>query len=129
MQKERITSFGTLIFKDGIYFNYINDEIELTTEILQEIHEIGLELSEGKKHCVLADVSRNVTSTPQARKYAADNKYMKNHIAYAMIARSLPVVILSNFFININRPKVITRLFNNEKDAVDWLKKMSKEKI
>ena len=111
MKKERITHFGRLVFEAPILYVYLNEDLEITPEILKEINRIGLVLSEAKKHCVLADVTLNVSSTAKARKYASNNLFMVNHVAYAMIGKSLPVNLLANFFINVNKPKVPTKLF------------------
>jgi hypothetical protein len=126
MKKERITHFGKLVFEAPILYVYLNEDLEITHEILKQIHQIGLILSEAKKHCVLADVSLNASSTAEARKYASDNHFMVNHVAYAMIGKSFPVNLLANFFINVNKPKVPTKLFQEEKVAVAWLKEQFK---
>lgn len=100
---------------------YLNQGLELTPGMLAELYRVDAELTGNVPHCVLADVSRDVSSTEEARKYAANNEFMQSHIAYAMIGKTLPVNILANFFINVNRPKVPTRLFRSEEDASKWL--------
>jgi len=124
MLKEIIRDYGRLVHEDDIFYCYINENILLTPEIVIDIHKNGLQMSEGNKYFTISDVSLNVSSTKEARAYGADNEYMANHIAYALIGNSLPVIILINFFINFNKPKVPTRLFRNEKDALDWFKKI-----
>lgn len=129
MEKEVITDYARLVYRDGVYYCYANEGLLLTPEILLDTNKHGLILSGGEKHFVIADVSKDVSSTNEARVYAADNEYMVNHIAYAMIGKSLPVNMIANFFINFNKPKVPTRLFSSEEDALNWFRKEFGAKI
>lgn len=124
MQKEIIRDYGRIVFKDDILYSYFDENVVVTPEIIRDLNSIGVKLSEGRKYFSIADIRRNVTSNKEARAYAANNEYIVYHIASAIIGNSLPVNLLVNFFININRPKVPTRLFRTEKDALDWFKKI-----
>lgn len=124
MQKEIIKDYGRVVFKDNVLYSYFNENVVVTPDIIRDVNSIGVEFSEGKRHYSIADITLNVTSTKEARAYAADNEFISYHIASAVIGNSLPVNLLVNFFININTPKVPTRLFRNEKEALDWFKKI-----
>lgn len=113
--------FGQLEFENGILYVRISEGLELTEQIAEKILVEGEKLASDSKFCVLVDVRKNVSSTSEARKYSAKNPYIKNHLAYAMLADTMPVIILSNFFIKVNRPLIPTRLFKNEEEAVKWL--------
>jgi len=89
MDHEEITSFGRLVFRENIHFVYLNEGLVLTPQIVRDINERCVSKARGRRHGVLADVSLNVSSTVEAREYAADNEHMVNHIAYAMIGRAL----------------------------------------
>ena len=114
--------FGDLKFEDRILTVTLREDLEITEQILEKIFSTGNRLSQGAPYCILADVRSNVSSTPNARKYGAKNPFSKNHIAYAMLADTTAVIILSKFFIKVNKPPVHTRLFKKEKEAIDWLK-------
>lgn len=118
----QISGIGSLDYQNRILTVRLIDGLEITAPILEKINATGVKLANGQNFCVLADLRLNISSTPEARKYGAKNDHMKNHLAYAMLADSMPVVILANFFIKVNRPKVPTRLFKKEEDALQWLK-------
>lgn len=121
-EKVHFPDFGDLKYEDRILTVTLLEGLEITEQILEKIFSEGTRLSQGTPFCILADVRANVSSTAGARKYGAKNPFSKNHIAYAMLADTTAVVILSNFFIKVNRPPVQTRLFKKEKEAISWLK-------
>jgi hypothetical protein len=118
-----IEGIGRLEYQDRILIVRLMEGLEITKPILETISREGINLAQGQLFCVLADLRNNISSTPEARKFGAENQYMKHHLAYAMLADSMPVVLLSNFFIRFNRPRITTRLFKKEEEAILWLKK------
>lgn len=114
--------FGQLEYENRILSVRISEGLELTEQILETIFLEGDKLAEGSRFCVLADVRNNVSSSSEARKYGAKNEHTRNHIAYAMLADTTAVILLSNFFIKVNRPAIPTRLFKKEDEALTWLK-------
>jgi hypothetical protein len=122
LENELNTGYARLAYKDQVCYVYFKEDIVTTAEIIENIHQTGLQFSNNQPHAMLVDLSLNVSSTIEGRKYGAKNKYMNKHIAYALIGKSLPVNLLANFFIRINQPKIETKLFVDEKVALDWLK-------
>lgn len=124
-----VTHYGTLSMRDDILFVRLKEDLEITSEILEHIHQKGVELSGGKPYCILADISLTNGSTQEARAFGSDNPYIKYHLAYAMLGNRTGANIMANFFIKFNKPKVNTRLFKNEEEAVEWLKSFLPEKV
>jgi hypothetical protein len=121
MIKRAEFDYAVLEFSDQILKVTIKEAVELTTEILESILEKAADFAEGQKFCIMSDMRLDVTSTSEARKYAAKNAYMSQHLAYALIANTTAVILLTNFFIKVNKPAVPSRLFKNEEDALAWL--------
>jgi hypothetical protein len=48
--------------------------------------------------------------------------------ADAYVANSLSQKIIGNFYLKLKKPNIPTRLFTNEKTALEWLKKKPKTK-
>jgi len=117
-----LKGIGRLEFQERILVVRLLEGLEITELILETINREGVQLAGGKSFCVLADLRLNISSTPEARRFGASNSYMQNHLAYAMLADSMPVVLLSNFFIRVNKPKIPTRLFKKEEEAIKWLR-------
>lgn len=78
-----------------------------------------VEISAGKLHPTL-------NYLPEHRVDDAAQKYYANHprvsIASALIAKTMMQTLLGNVLISIRKLSAPTRIFNNKKDALDWLK-------
>jgi hypothetical protein len=97
-----------------------NEELEL--EQMKEILESGIRLANGRPFCTLGDTRKSLgSSTNEARQYAADHSYPPNKIADAILIGSLAKKLMANFYIQFNKPKAPTRLFNSEPAALKWL--------
>ena len=109
---------------DGIVHVKYKDEIEVDVEAVKKHIEAIIKLANGQEVCVLLD-ARNVNSqvTSEAREYASTNKeYENTRKAYAIVVNSLANKLVANFYIKFNKPAKPSRVFNNKKEAMDWLK-------
>ena len=81
-----------------------------------------------KRHYAMVDFGSNLQSTTEARKIYADAKYLHAfRLADAFLVKSLAVRLVANFFINVTKPKVRTRLFTDEAKAYAWLENLKKK--
>ncbi|MES2515619.1 MAG: STAS/SEC14 domain-containing protein [Bacteroidota bacterium] len=89
-------------------------------ETRDTIEEFKKQLN-GKKVCMLADVTNSGPSSKQIREYAATElpKFIK---AIAMISDSPLGKMLANLFLTLKSQPYPTRVFNNENEAREWLK-------
>jgi hypothetical protein len=94
-------------------------EIELA-DALQN-NEATRSLTKGERHLVLVDGRVNLSVSREARNFAAQSKENSASIASAMIITSTANKLIGNFYINVNRPDIPTRIFSSEEKAVEWL--------
>jgi hypothetical protein len=96
---------------------------EVNLEDAKENTRIIEEYYYGKKFPLFVD-GRNVKSIS---KEARDHFSLKGRESvincFAMIVSSPLSRIIASFFIGINRPTVPVKMFDDEKKAVEWLKK------
>ncbi|HLP55785.1 MAG TPA: hypothetical protein VK151_12175 [Fluviicola sp.] len=77
-----------------------------------------------EKYPLLID-SRGIQSiSREARSFFTTNGRETNTIAFAILIDSAVSKVVGNFFLGINKPAVPTRLFLNEKDALNWLRSL-----
>ena len=95
----------------------------LDLEDVLMMRKINMELSEGKKFCILWD-SRGVhfTIAPEALRRMASNEYQETRLAAALVVNSLAGKLVGNFFKSLTSQQSPTRLFNSEEEAVLWLR-------
>ncbi|MFI5150641.1 MAG: hypothetical protein ACHQRM_12960 [Bacteroidia bacterium] len=111
-----------LLFREGILFIRILPEVDMDIADVTEIYNAGLKLADGKPYCALADARTNPVSSPEARAFGATEGYSKYRLADAILVDSTAMKLVVNFYIAFNKPKVPTRMFSKEEEAVRWLK-------
>lgn len=98
----------------------IQEGVEIELEDAIQNYETALTLTKGEKHLLLVDATATFYLSKEARAYSAE---LKPHapIAMGVIVSSTANRLIGNFYINFNKPKVHTRLFSNEEEALSWL--------
>lgn len=110
---------------ENILFFRVKQDIEVDVREIKEMLRYAEEVMGPKRHFAVIDFGVSFLSTSEARSLYAQSPYIQKYrIADAFIVRSLPLRIVANFFINVTRPKVKTRLFTDETLAIEWLKKI-----
>lgn len=94
-------------------------EIELADAI--QNHEATMILTKGDRYLVMVDGRVNMSVSRDARAYAAGPKAGDGSIASAFIITSTANKLIGNFYINVNKPEVPTRIFSSEEKANEWL--------
>jgi hypothetical protein len=102
----------------------IHRDAELEKEDMVNIVKAKFSLTGDKKHIVLFIPGTDSTISEEARKISASVEHNRNAIAKAILVSAMHQRIIGNFFIKFNRPPVPTAVFDNEKEALEWLEKM-----
>ena len=107
--------------EDGILKSEFYNPITLDANYMKEMIKIRHQLSNGEKQYWLYDFRKIENITTECRKYA--EKYGQEYLhATAAIVNSHLTKFLVNIFNKINNPKIPFKAFQNEKEAIDWLK-------
>ncbi|MCE3229367.1 MAG: hypothetical protein K0S32_3918 [Bacteroidetes bacterium] len=69
------------------------------------------------------------TIYPDAREFSASAEGTRYSLAEAIIATNLAQKILVNFYLQFNKPLVISKAFNNDHKAMEWLFSLKKEEL
>ena len=107
-------------------------KISLTEGIMMEENDVVEnylaceKLSNGKK-CAYLINGKNFCSSPEARTFASRLKSSNGTIAEAFVSSSFTNKLVGAFFININKPRVPTKVFTKEVKALRWLRKVRSE--
>ena len=107
-----------------LYYRVKQDQAVDVAEIKEMLVNVE-EFMGPVKHYAVIDFGGNLSSSTEARQIYADAEYIQNYrIADAFLVRSLPVRLIANFFINVTKPKVKTKLFTDESASVKWLEEL-----
>jgi hypothetical protein len=106
----------------GLLKIVLADDDEITCEDVLEQRKIAMELTGGRPHVVFVIAGRRTSATKEAREYSSKN-IPEGRLAEAILIKSLPVRLMGQFYINFNKPKVPTKMFDKENEALTWLNK------
>lgn len=101
--------------------NIIQNYAGIDAEDVLEIKEMNKEIAEGKRYAVLFDTGEYTSFTKEARELASSKEFVGDTIAKALLVRSLGHRIVANFYININKPVMTTKVFEDRDKAINWL--------
>lgn len=106
----------------GIVRFQIEQTDEITLQDVKEYIEVVRNLGDGESFCNLIVMKNFVQVGEDARKYAACEESNIYTIADAFVINSIALKLVGNFYIRYNKPVKPTRIFNNEGDALIWLR-------
>jgi hypothetical protein len=129
MKKTLDTPIAFLSFEDEILFVKMKEEVNLGQVEMEELLKQAVKLTAPNKYFAIIDTTAPYDSAPEARSFYAESDYSKYRYADAFIVNSLPMRLLVNFFIAFNKPKIPSKMFNNEESAVNWIDGLKKEML
>jgi hypothetical protein len=115
------------LLKSNIVKIKFRQNIQAGVEDIKQNHQAARKVAKGKRHLVLLDVRGFVIGTKDARTFCASQTPVPYRIAVATLVNSLAVQLRCNAFIKFNKPKIPTRIFSEEQEAINWLREFSKK--
>ena len=100
------------------------EEVMLDLQDMKDNHAMENKVAGGKPHVILIDTRANSMSTDEARKFTSGPEPTKYRIAVAIFFKGLAGRIGANSLVKKYTPKVPTRAFDNEAEAIEWLDDM-----
>lgn len=107
--------------EDGILCSISKKAPKQTLEQVKEQLDKFMKIIGDKKVCLLIDVTNTSESTKEVRDYAA-REFPKFVKAIAMISDSALGKMLANLFFTVKSQPYPVKMFNDEKEAKEWLK-------
>jgi len=117
-----ITAFWTWMGKDGICRTKTKPLAEIS---LKEAIENSVAVSsfyKDKKFPLLIDARNIKYMEREARKHFSTNGRDTKINCFAVMVKSPLSRMIGNFFMGLNKPSMPARLFDDEEQAVKWLK-------
>lgn len=119
-------------FSDNEYSKFwINDNIifcEYTTEdvdlnVAKIVTNSRLIFTKGKDYPALIDYTKVKSTTKEARDFFASKEAIQHFKALAVLINSPLGTMIFNFYYKISKPPLPTKVFTEEKEALEWLYK------
>lgn len=120
---EQVETPYIIIGRDENFLRCVfNDQLEVNLEVAKNCVENRIRFSNGLSYPCLIDMKGVRSISKDAREYLA-TEGARNIKAGALIIDSALSKMVGNIFLTINKPAVPTKLFTNELEAKEWLKK------
>ena len=110
------------LIEDGIIKVKYHADADVDIKDMQMNIDESMKLTGGKSHTALLDARGFVTMSEKALKYGATEEMLMYRTATALLTDSLAVRLTGNFFNIFLKPKLKSKIFTNEKDAIQWLR-------
>jgi hypothetical protein len=108
--------------EDGIVHVHFKEFVEITVELQGRMYDIYNEICGHDHKPFLFTADEFVSVTKEARNNSIIMEGLYPGSASAVLVTSIAYKLIANFYLIVNKPKSPYRVFNNEEDAVEWLK-------
>lgn len=108
--------------ESGLIENYIKEGVHLLREDVESIKRANIEVSSRDKYVVLVNSKEFTSISREARELSASREFAKETIAKALMAPSTGHKIVSQFYIRVNKPVILTEIFTDIDKALVWLR-------
>lgn len=115
------TPFVHLLIKDQILIGSYEKNLKINLNIAKQIVHSRLSFTRGKKMASMI-ISHGVISMDKAaREFLASDEGVQGLLASAIIVDSAFSSLLGNFFLEVNKTKIPSKVFFNIPKAKKWL--------
>ncbi len=111
------------LIDDRISEVVVDDYSYVEAEDIKEIKAANMTLHQGKEYVILIDAGTMTNFSKEARELSASQEYAEFTIAKALLVKSVGHRLVGNFYININKPFIKTKVFSDRHTAIIWLQK------
>ena len=124
MEREEIVTRVSKVWvgEDGIARVIHVPGAEPTLEDAKETMAAYLKVSKGKRLPLFVDTKKMKSMSREVRLYYSSDEAARVASAVAIIIETPVSRVLGNFFLGLNNPRLPSRLFTSEQEALEWLK-------
>jgi hypothetical protein len=101
---------------------FIKPDILFEAKDAIEAREVVIRHFPGIKFHVYAEGMGFFNVTKEARQIASNKDHLDNTLAIAFYSENISIYLLGELYHKINKPPVLTKIFNNREKARSWLK-------
>jgi hypothetical protein len=113
-----------LEYVGGIMHLRLKEGAEFNLETIKEQYAAQDELTGTDNYAVLVDATHHVSMSKESREFMAAYVNPRRKATALLTRYNLATLLLANFYMKFNQPRIPTKLFNQEEEAIDWLIQM-----
>jgi hypothetical protein len=120
----RENEYGKYFIEDGILHFICNQGFELDIDSARKIAKDLISFQNGKKHPICVNITGLADTDKAGRDFMA-TECAKFSTGIAFIAESELSRIMGNFFLQVSKPTVPTKLFTDKENALVYLRDLA----
>lgn len=120
-----IKDFLTWMGSDGICRTMVKKGADIDLASAKENTQAVNSFFKGRHYPIIIDSSDIHSMSREARKHFSTNGRVTSINSMAILVSSSLSKVIGNFFMGLNKSDVPARLFNNEQEAIIWLKEQN----
>lgn len=117
------------LLEEGLVENHFKSGDTIEVDDIIELRKENLKLMNSRPYTVLVTAEELTSFSRETREYIASKKFAGLTIAKALLISGLGQRIIGNFYMQVNRPFIKTRLFTEKDKALAWLRLQYQEFI
>lgn len=114
---------------DGIIQFFYGENTEYTMKETKDLEEAVVQITKGVIHMSLRVAGKFTSVDTEVMKYLSRGRGTLFTLADAFVIHSVAQRILANFYLNISRPILPTKVFTELKEAEAWLLSLDQEDL
>jgi hypothetical protein len=107
---------------DGIIHSHTSSSLEFNVDSLERFNEVMGKMVNYQKVPLLITLDEFAIPPVETRVFWAKKESCPYASADAYVATNFGHKFIGNFYLKFNKPDRPTKIFSNEKDAIEWLK-------
>lgn len=115
------------LIEPGLVQNQINDGIIIEVEDVYAFKKANETLAGNKPYAVLVEVEEMVAVSKESRELTASKDFKRYTVAEAFVIGSLGHKIVANFYMQVNKPHIPTKIFTDRDKAIIWLRQCMRD--
>ena len=117
------------LLEPGLVQNRVEEGVVIEVDDVKAFKLANETLAEGKPYAVLVEVEEMVAVSKESRELVASRDFKRFTIAEAFVISSLGHKIIANFYMQVNKPHILTKIFSDRDKAVIWLKQRMQDYV
>ena len=119
------TALGIVtVNEENILLIRYGQDLDFTIENAKALTKVCEEITNGNKVLVIVHTGQFGQMSTETRQYLAGEEIAKHRKAVALVVDNLAHRLMAHFIIAARKKYYPTKIFSNEKDAAEWLKKI-----
>jgi hypothetical protein len=121
MKKIELDKLTIELIASNIIFISLKEGVTIEDYDVAEVKKNNLKLTKGLDYAAILETGNYTSITKEARELMASSEMEVSRKATAFIITSLAQKLIGNFYLRVNKPNSLTKIFSEKENAIKWI--------